>query len=277
MIKVLGIPFDANSSFLKGTFMAPDRIRLMEKEGSANCFSEYGTEIIENKSHNDLGNLIFTGNDSKNAFNIIKEYIATHIGNNDKMLCLGGDHSITWPIIEAFSEKFDSLNILHFDAHTDLYENFENNLYSHASTFARILEVGKIRSLTQVGIRTLNTHQRNQIKRYGVSVVEMKNFTFDFIKTLKDPLYISLDLDVLDPAFAPGVSHHEPGGISTRELIQIIQSVKNNIVGADIVEYNPVRDVHSTTAMVAYKIFKELIAKMSEYPVDELQNNQVAS
>jgi len=90
----------------------------------------------------------------------------------------------------------------------------------------------------------------------------MKDFSFDFLQTLQAPLYVSLDLDVLDPAFAPGISHHEPGGMTTRELLQIIQNIPVEIIGADIVEYNPVRDVHNMTAMVAYKLMKELMAKM---------------
>ena len=90
----------------------------------------------------------------------------------------------------------------------------------------------------------------------------MKDFNLDFVKTLKEPLYISLDLDVLDPAFAPGVSHHEPGGLTTRTLISIIQSINVPIVGADIVELNPKRDINNMTAMVAYKLFKELVYKM---------------
>ena len=90
----------------------------------------------------------------------------------------------------------------------------------------------------------------------------MKDFNFDFIQTLQQPLYISLDLDVLDPAFAQGISHHEPGGMTTRQLIHIIQNISIEIVGADIVEYNPIRDLNNMTAMVAYKLLKELISKM---------------
>ena len=90
----------------------------------------------------------------------------------------------------------------------------------------------------------------------------MKDFNTDFISSLQAPLYISLDIDVLDPAFAPGISHHEPGGMSTRQLIEIIQQIKVPIVGADIVELNPKRDIKNMTAMVAYKLFKELASKM---------------
>ena len=122
--------------------------------------------------------------------------------------------------------------------------------------------------MTQVGIRTLNTHQKAQADKFNVKVIEMKDFNFDFLKTLEGPLYISLDLDVLDPAFAPGISHHEPGGLTTRELIKIIQNISVPIVGADIVEYNPTRDLNNMTAMVAYKLFKELVYKMIERKMD---------
>jgi arginase len=263
MIKLIGIPFDGNSSFLKGPAMAPPRIRLMDSDGSANSFAENGAEITNGKSYSDKGDITFNSVNPESVYKTIKEKIQDELLSNDKIICFGGDHSVSFPVIEAFSEKHKDLNILHLDAHADLYDNFDDNPYSHASPFARLMELGTIKSLTQVGIRTFNTHQKEQAKRFGVKVIEMKDFNFDFIKELQFPLYISLDLDVLDPAFAPGISHHEPGGMSTRELINIIQSISGEIVGADIVEYNPTRDINNMTAMVAYKLFKELVAKMS--------------
>ncbi|HVM87989.1 MAG TPA: agmatinase [Puia sp.] len=261
-IKVLGIPFDMNSSFLRGPALAPPRIRLMEKEGSANTFSEGGYDIKEGNAYIDYGDIFFEDIHSGKAFLTIRSKIAELLKDGSKLLCLGGDHSISFPIIDAFAQNYHKLNILHLDAHADLYENFDNNPYSHASPFARIMETGKIKSLTQAGIRTLTKHQKEQAGKFNVQVIEMKNFNVDFISSLESPLYLSLDLDVLDPAFAPGISHHEPGGLTTRQLIEIIQNIPANIVGADIVEYNPVRDVHNTTAMVAYKLFKEIIARM---------------
>lgn len=262
MIKILGIPFDANSSFLRGSAQAPPRIRLMESDGSANNFAELGQEIAEGMTYMNLGDLSFPDTRPEQVYQTIKSSVAKAIEDGSALLILGGDHSISYPIIEAFAEKHPNLNVLHLDAHADLYENFENNPYSHASPFARLMEKGLLQSLTQVGIRTLNPHQRSQAKKFGVNVVEMKDFDFHFLATLKGPLYVSLDLDVLDPAFAPGVSHHEPGGISTRELIRIIQNIPVPIFGADIVEYNPTRDHQNMTAMVAYKMFKEIIARM---------------
>jgi agmatinase len=184
------------------------------------------------------------------------------LGNRDKIVCLGGDHSVSYPIVDTFSDVYSELNILHLDAHSDLYESYDKNPYSHASPFARIMETGKVKSLTQVGIRTLTTHQRAVADKYGVNIIEMKDLHMRFLKDLKSPLYLSLDIDVLDPAYAPGVSHHEPGGMTSREVLHIIQNIPVELVGADIVEYNPMRDVHNMTAMVAYKFLKEIIAKM---------------
>lgn len=262
MLKLLGIPYDQNSSFLRGPALAPPRIRLMETDGSANAFCEAGIEILDGTTYQDLGDLAFAASDAEAAYLTIKNRIKTEIAGGDPMICFGGDHSVSFPVIEAFAEKYEALNVLHIDAHADLYDDFAGNPYSHASPFARLMETGKLNTLTQVGIRTLNTHQRAQAEKFGVHIVEMKDFCYDFLETLQAPLYLSLDLDGLDPAFAPGVSHHEPGGLSTREVIRIIQSLPVPLIGADIVEYNPTRDMHNMTAMVAYKLFKEVAWKM---------------
>jgi len=264
MIKLIGIPYDDNSSYLKGPALAPPKIRLMDVEGSANQFCEHGFKIAEGENYKDLGDISFKETNRTSAYALIKSTIENEISSDDKIISFGGDHSISFPVIEAHAKKYDGLNVLHFDAHADLYDNFEDNPFSHASPFARLLEKGLIGSLTQVGIRTLNTHQSNQVRKFNVKVIEMKDYDTAFLQTLKGPLYISLDLDVLDPAFAPGVSHHEPGGLSTREVISVIQQINVPIVGADIVELNPTRDINNMTAMVAYKLFKELTSKMLE-------------
>jgi len=113
-----------------------------------------------------------------------------------------------------------------------------------------------------VGIRTMIGHQREQAKRFGVEVLTMQNWSDVFEIQFDSPLYLTFDMDCLDPAFAPGISHREPGGLSTREALSIIQSLRANIIGADIVELNPTRDPLGVTEMVGAKIFKEIVAKM---------------
>jgi len=125
------------------------------------------------------------------------------------------------------------------------------------------MENGLAKRLVQVGIRTLNPHQREQIDRFGVESHEMKDVDISSIgRDFDGPVYISCDIDALDPAFAPGVSHHEPGGLSVRDVLGVIQRIPNHIVGADIVEYNPGRDINDMTAMVAAKLLKEIAGMM---------------
>ncbi|MBT8287162.1 MAG: agmatinase [Flavobacteriaceae bacterium] len=262
MIKLIGIPYDKNSSFLRGPALAPPKIREMDVSGSANRFSESGVELIQGKNYIDLGDLNCVEDDSKVAFNKIKNSISNNLDPEARILSIGGDHSISYPIIEAHVSRYPDLHVLQIDAHADLYEDFEGNPHSHASPFARLLEKGLLGSLTQVGLRSMTTHLNEQAKRYGVSCIEMKALNFDFVRELKGPLYISLDLDAIDPAFAPGVSHHEPGGLSSRDVLKIIHDIRVPVIGADIVELNPNRDLNNVTAMLAYKLFKELAAKM---------------
>ena len=167
---------------------------------------------------------------------------------------------VTNPIVAGLAEIHGPVNILHFDAHPDLYDDFEGDPLSHASPFARIMERGHATRLVQVGIRTLNAHCRQQAERFDVEIVEMRNFAADSVPIPPAPLYVSIDLDALDPAFAPGVSHHEPGGLSVRDILSVIHRIDGPIVGADVVEYNPTRDINGMTAVVAAKFVKELAA-----------------
>jgi agmatinase len=184
------------------------------------------------------------------------------LGRGVRILALGGDHAITYPIVRAHGARYGDLNILHLDAHPDLYDEYEGNRHSHACPFARIMEEGLARRLVQVGIRTMSPHQRAQAERFGVEVIDMPRWQPEMSWQFDGPVYLSVDMDVLDPAFAPGVSHREPGGLSTREVIRLIQSIGSAIAGADIVEFNPERDPTAITAMAAAKFVKEIAASM---------------
>jgi agmatinase len=197
---------------------------------------------------------------AENAFSAIQAAVSGLLEKGQRPVCLGGDHSITYPVIRAFGKYFPSLTIVHFDAHPDLYDEFEGNRHSHACPFARIMEEGAAKRLIQIGIRTLNAHQRQQAARFGVEIVEMRDLpAIDKLK-LSGPVYITFDVDVLDPAFAPGISHREPGGMSVREAITHLHAITGNFVGADLVEYNPTQDVSRLTAMVCAKLLKEILS-----------------
>lgn len=254
-ITLQGILFDEKSSFLIGPALAPPAIRKAYHSDSANYYAEDGSfiapELFDDKGDFEVSDYLD-----------IEQVTFNNLKKNKPLITFGGDHSITYPIIKAFYSLYGKLDILHIDAHGDLYSSFEGDQYSHACPFYNIMDNELADNLQQVGIRTLNNEQRENAKRLGVNINEMKDFKSFMMPTFKNPLYLSLDMDALDPAFAPGVSHHEPGGFSTREVIQIIQDVNVPLVGADIVEYNPNRDITDMTAMVCAKLLREIAAKM---------------
>ena len=254
-ITLQGILFDEKSSYLRGPALAPPLIRKAYHNASANYFSENGMEILP-ELWNDLGDFKISD------YFDIEKITTKNLESDFPMITLGGDHSITYPLLKSHFEKYGAVDILHIDAHADLYDNFEGDKYSHACPFARIMEDGLANRLVQIGIRTLSKHQKEQADKFGVEIIQMKDFDVKNLPVFKNPLYVSLDIDGLDPAFAPGVSHHEPGGLSTREVLNIIQNINVPIVGADIVEYNPTRDQNDMTAMVSAKILKEIAAKI---------------
>ncbi len=258
IVRLIGLPTDSHSSFLRGAAFAPQAIREALASDHSNLAAEDGLEVGTDIGFEDSGDLTLQ-EDAGDAVRI-SDAVEAAARAGAVPICLGGDHMVSFPVVAGLARVHGPLNILHFDAHPDLYDDFEGDPLSHASPFARIMEAGHASRLVQVGIRTLNRHCREQAQRFEVEVVEMRDFEADRVPIPQAPLYISIDLDALDPAFAPGVSHHEPGGLSTRELLRVLHRVEHRIVGADVVELNPSRDRDGVTATLAAKLVKELAA-----------------
>ena len=255
-VALLGLPTDVNSSHLRGAALGPGAIRGALWSGASNLTSETGVDLGLPGALRDEGDLAL--HEAPADRERIEEAVADLLGRGFKPLLLGGDHSVTYPIVRAVAARHAGLSILHFDAHPDLYEEYEGNRFSHACPFARIMEEGLAKRLVQVGIRTLNVHQAEQAARFGVEMATMSAFDADAVRIPEGPLYITIDLDALDPAFAPGVAHREPGGLSVRDLIRVLHRVKGPVVGADIVELRPASDRDGVTAVVAAKLLKEV-------------------
>lgn len=261
---ILGIPLDVNSSYLRGAAMAPAKIREAFGCDASNQWSELGIDLGAANAFADAGDLQLSnsGENTEEDFAKIQHAVGELLEKSNRPVLLGGDHSVTYPVLRAFAPRYPELTIIHFDAHPDLYDEFEGSRVSHACPFARIMEERLAKRLIQIGIRTLNRHQREQAERFGVEIAQMAGLpAYDRVK-IRGPVYISFDMDVLDPAFAPGISHREPGGMTVREAIAHLHAIAGTIVGADIVEYNPVQDVSGMTATVAAKILKEILGKM---------------
>jgi len=259
---LIGLPYDASSSFLRGPALAPARIREELHSSQSNGCSEIGLRVIGEGGIGDAGDLVLPS--SSESRSIIEAGVRALIESGARPLSLGGDHSVTYPVLRALGPFVPELTILQIDAHPDLYADFEGDRFSHACPFARIMEEKLTAHLVQVGIRTMNSHQRAQAERFGVQVIDMRAWAAGARPELRSPLYVSVDMDGLDPAFAPGVSHREPGGLTVREVVTMIQSLPEPIMGADVVELNPTQDGSGASASVAAKLVRELASRMLE-------------
>lgn len=297
-VAVLGVPWDRSSSFLRGAALAPSHVRDAYACPSSNLSLEDGRDLAGEPRLADVGDVVFdselrssgvehgtgprvegasgvghgtgprvegasrAGAGFSRPFEAIRTAARDVLARGASFVALGGDHSITYPLLRAVADRHGPVTLLQIDAHPDLYEEFEGDRFSHACPMARIMEDGLATRLVQVGIRTMVPVQQRQAERFGVDVVDMRALVAGVRPAFDGPLYVTLDLDALDPAFAPGVSHHQPGGLSTRDVLTLLQSIDAPVVSADIVELNPTRDVNGVTAMVAAKFLKELVGKL---------------
>ncbi len=230
---LLGLPYDASSSFLKGTAAAPPLIRQALHSPAGNRWTETGVDLGAAGALGDAGDVPFGGSAAE-ARAKIEEAVRTLLESGGRPIVLGGDHSVTYPIVRAVRWFHPRLSILHFDAHPDLYPEFEGDRYSHACPFARILEERLADQVVQVGIRTMNAVQRAQAERYGVEVIDMRAWV-----------------------------HREPGGLTAREVLTVLHRVSVPLVGADIVEFNPAQDPSGMTATLCAKLVKEVAGRMT--------------
>jgi agmatinase len=258
---LVGLPYDGASSFRRGAAAAPRLIREALRSPSSNSWSEGGIDVGAATAMADAGDVDLAN--TADVRGAMESGVASVLrGGRGRPIVLGGDHSVTYPALRALRPGCAELTVLHVDAHPDLYEEFEGNRFSHACPFARVMEERLADRLVQVGIRTMNAHQREQAERYAVEMIDMRAWVAGARPQVRGPVYLSIDVDALDPAFAPGVSHREPGGLSVRELLTIVQGIEGPIVGADVVEFNPSQDPVGITAPVCAKIVKEIVGAM---------------
>ena len=268
---LLGFCEDRNSSHAAGARYAPDHIRQALHNPSTNTWSELGYDVHSNLVS--YGDVTAVEASYQSMLAAVQPVITNMMKKkNYTPVILGGDHSISTATCTAIASVMGPLKIVHFDAHPDLYHNFEDNSDSHASPMARLCENRSVcNGLITIGVRCFNGHQRSQAEKFNVKLIEASAFPAkgsDIKVQLEswispsDNVYITFDLDVLDPAFAPGVSHPEPGGLSTRQAVDAIHCIPGKIVGADIVEYNPTRDIQNMTATAAAKLLKEMAGKI---------------
>ena len=269
---VVGIPWDLTSSYRRGAFAAPNAIRRATDGALYNRYSERGMDLADVWRVCDHGNVRKVTAASK-LRKSIEVTTKLHNHGNQRTLFLGGDHYVTSPAFELIAESEGKpLSLLYFDAHPDLYPSYEGNLYSHATVVSRIVEnpntsTGRV---CYVGIRASTSEQDRRIEKFGLTKITCDDICrkgceaiSSSVKALltDDRVYLSIDLDCLDPAYAPGVANPQPGGLSTRQLFDILHGLDGlQVVAADIVEYSPnCESMARTTAFTAAVLIKEMM------------------
>lgn len=252
-ILLIGIPYDGTSSFRPGSRFAPNAIR--ETSYGIETYSPiFDKDIEEDLSICDIGDIELPFGNFQKATYIIEKKLEEI--TSKKVVSIGGEHLITLPIVKNFYKKYNDIYLIHFDAHADLRDDYLGEKLSHATVIRRIAEIIGFEKVFQYGIRSGTKDEYNLIKKH-----KTLNRSIDEIKNIigKSHVYISVDLDVLDPSIFPGTGTPEPGGFSFNELINFIRQLDSlNIVGCDVVELSPHYDNSGVSTIVAAKVIREL-------------------
>ena len=258
-IVIFGAPFDSTTSFRPGTRFASSAMR--NESFGIETYSPYQNKDLEDINVFDLGDLELSFGNSEIALKKIED-IAQEISEDNKIpLMIGGEHSVTLGSVRAMAKKYPDLHIIQFDAHTDLREEYLEQVYSHASVIRRCWDILGDNKIFQLGIRSGERAEWEFAKKH----VHTTKFNFEgldsVVESLKDkPIYLTIDLDVLDPSEFPGTGTPEAGGVSFVDLHNAIEKVsKLNIVGIDINELSPVYDQSGQSTALACKLLREIL------------------
>ncbi|SHI56594.1 agmatinase [Geosporobacter subterraneus DSM 17957] len=258
---IFGAPFDGTCSFRPGSRFAPNKIRI-DSYGLETYSPYLDRDLLDRKIH-DAGDIDLIFGNKYAVLDTIKEY-AQHIMNHQKKpLMIGGEHLVTLPVVSALFEKHPDLVLLHFDAHTDLRGDYMGEELSHATVIKQIWDFLGDGRIYQFGIRSGLKEEFYWAEKEGHTF--MNKYGYDrldeAVQKIKDkPVYVTIDLDILDPSIFPGTGTPEPGGITFKDMLDILQKLDGlNIVGADVVELAPDYDPTGVSTAVASKILRELM------------------
>ena len=259
-IIILGIGFDETASFRPGARFGPNAIR--EASDGLELYSPYMEIDLEKINYFDIGNIDLPFGDLKASLNRIKSHCQNLLKSNKNVLSLGGDHSISYPLVQAHFEYYPNLNVIQLDAHCDLRKEYKNIQFSHATVMHNIWQLIGPSRTKQIGIRSGTKEEYDRLSKHKTLIKNPLQELPQWLKTLKnDPIYLTIDLDVLDPSIFPGTGTPEPGGFTFNQLIDILQILKqSNIVGCDVVELSPDYDPTKVSSITAAKAVRELIA-----------------
>jgi len=272
-VGVLGVPFDSGVSYRPGARFGPSAVREASRllQGY-NQFQDVAPFQVQQVA--DLGDVNANPFNIEEALTAIERRAKELTAAGTKIVTIGGDHTIALPLLRAAADAHGPVALLHFDAHLDTWDTYFGQPYTHGTPFLRAHEEGLLSrdNLTHVGIRA-NLHHKHDLDRdaaIGFGIISTMDIAErgvgEIISAMKErigdtPVYISIDIDVLDPSHAPGTGTPEAGGLTSREMIQMLRGISDlNIVGADVVEVAPSYDWAQLTGLAASSLIYELIS-----------------
>ncbi|TCK97734.1 agmatinase [Natranaerovirga hydrolytica] len=256
---LFGAPFDGTTSFRPGTRFASDAIR--KDSDALETYSPYIDRDLADYYVIDVGDIDLTLGNTQKVLDEIYTFTKKILNDKKIPFMVGGEHLVTLPAVKAVYEKYNDLMLIHLDAHTDLRDELYGERLSHATVIKRVWEYLGDDKIYQYGIRSGEKHEFEWAKEHTQLVKFTCRPLLDDLKKFKDtPIYLTIDLDVLDPSVFPGTGTPEPGGIFFSEILDIIQGVTQlNIVALDVVELSPHYDMSGVSTAVACKIIRELM------------------
>ena len=258
---LVGIPYDGTCSFAPGTRFGSEQIRLASR--GLEEYSAFLDKSLEDVSFYDAGELDLPFGNRDKVLNIIKNCTKEILEDNKVYFGIGGEHLVTLPAIEAYFERYPNLKLIHFDAHADLREEYLGEKFSHATVIRRIADIIGIDNIILVGLRSGTKEEFDLIKKHNTLAKNIEDFASKIAKFADFPIFLTIDLDVLDPSIMSGTGTQEAGGLSYKEFLEYFETLKSlNIVGCDVVELAPNNDVSGASTITAAKIIRELILSL---------------
>ncbi len=253
-IVMLGMPFDGTVSYRSGSRFAPEQIRLAS--WGLEEYSPVFDKSLEDVNFHDVGDLEFPLGNTYKSLDLIQKNVEEIYKDGKKVFGIGGEHLVTLPEIKAVSKFYKDLAIVHFDAHTDLREEYLGEEMSHSAVIRHASKIVGAENIKQIGIRSGMKDEWEFMKENNTLISEYSGL--DVLKDKK--IFVTVDLDVLDPSVMPGTGTPESGGMQFNELIGWFKYLKNfDIIGADVVELAPDYDASGVSTAVATKVIRELL------------------
>lgn len=262
-VVLYGMPMDWTVSFRPGSRFGPARIR--EVSVGLEEYSPYLDRELEEVKYLDAGDIPLPFGNPQRSLDMIEEFVDKVLGDNKFPLGMGGEHLVSWGVFQAMYKKYPDLAIIHMDAHTDLRDEYEGEPLSHSTPIKKVANLIGPKNVYSFGIRSGMKEEFQWAKEVGMHISK-----FEVLEPLKEilptlagrPVYVTIDIDVLDPAHAPGTGTVDAGGITSKELLASIHEIARSnvqVVGADLVEVAPIYDPSEQTANTASKLIREMI------------------